>query len=89
MGVILWSLSINHTTLALSNQAVQNLAKALMPSVIDYITNDSGWVEYLQEAIPEAIVYEMGDINETLHFEISSFIMDKIIVATSETGTIS
>lgn len=64
--------------MSLSNKTINDLAKALVPEVIDYIHSDERYVDFLQEIIPDAVQDKLGDIDEELRFELSLCIMDRI-----------
>lgn len=62
----------------LSNKAFQNLADSLTSEVSEYIEQDSRYVDFLQEMIPDALSHLMGQLDEDLKFELSLAIMDRI-----------
>ena len=64
----------------LSDKTFQNLADALTFEVIDYIEQDSRYMEFMQEVIPDALNHLMGQLDEDLKFELSLAIMDRIAV---------
>ena len=64
--------------MSLSTKTINELAKALVPEVIDYIHSDERYVEFLQTIIPESIQNKLGDIDEDLHYELSLCIIDRI-----------
>ena len=67
-------------TMPLSDKAFQNLSAALTPEVIDYIEQDSRYVDFMQEIIPDALNAKMGQIDDELKFELSLAIMDRIVL---------
>ena len=62
----------------LSANSVSKIADALKPAVIDYIYADSGYAEYMQEAIATAIHETMGSMDEDLLFDLAMLIFDRI-----------
>ena len=64
--------------MALSTKSIQDIASALVPDVIKYIDEDSRYVDFMQEVIPDAIQSYLGNVDEDLKFELSMCIMDKI-----------
>jgi hypothetical protein len=64
--------------MALSDKSFQNIASALTPDVIKYIEQDSRYVDFMQEVIPDALKELMGDIDSDLKFQLSWAIMDRI-----------
>ena len=65
-------------TMKLSTQSVTKIADALKPAVIDYIYEDEGYAEYMQTAVIEGIRSVMGDMDESLLFEIGMLVFDRI-----------
>ena len=64
--------------MTLSNKSIQEIALALVPDVIKYIEEDSRYVDFMQEVIPDAIQSYLGNVDEELKFELSLCIMDRI-----------
>ena len=64
--------------MTLSTKSIQDIASALVPDVIKYIGEDSRYVDFMQEVIPDAIQSYLGNVDEDLKFELSMCIMDKI-----------
>lgn len=64
----------------LSPKSFKNIASALVPDVIRYIEEDSRYVDFMQEVIPDAIVNLMGELDQDLKFELYLAIMDKILL---------
>jgi len=64
--------------MSLSTKSIQDIASALVPDVIKYIDEDSRYVDFMQEVIPDAIQSYLGNVDEDLKFELSMCIMDKI-----------
>ena len=64
--------------MTLSNKSIQEIALALVPDVIKYIEEDSRYVDFMQEVIPDAIQSYLGHVDEELKFELSLCIMDRI-----------
>ena len=64
--------------MSLSNKSTQEIASALVDDVIKYIEEDSRYVDFMQEVIPDAIQSYLGSVDEDLKFELSLCIMDKI-----------
>lgn len=62
----------------LSANAFHNLSVVLTDEVIDYIEQDSRYVDFMQEVIPDALQHKMGQLDEDLKFELSLAIMDQI-----------
>jgi hypothetical protein len=67
-------------TMPLSANAFQNLSDTLTPEVIEYIEQDSRYVDFMQEIIPDALNAKMGQIDDDLKFELSLAIMDRIML---------
>ncbi len=68
----------------LSASAFHNLSEVLTPEVINYIINDGRYVDFMQEVIPDALNSLMGELDETLHYELSFAIMDNITLKQSK-----
>lgn len=68
----------NQPMIKLSNQAFQKLTESIISEVIDYIMQDERYVDFMQEVIPDAISYLMGELDENLKYELSIAIMDHI-----------
>ena len=64
--------------MSLSTKSIQDIASALVPDVVKYIEEDSRYVDFMQEVIPDAIQSYLGNVDEDLKFELSMCIMDKI-----------
>jgi hypothetical protein len=64
--------------MALSTNSIQEIASALVPDVIKYIEEDSRYVDFMQQVIPDAIQSYLGNFDEDLKFELSLCIMDRI-----------
>lgn len=64
--------------LMLSNKSTQEIASALVDDVIKYIEEDSRYVDFMQEVIPDAIQSYLGSVDEDLKFDLSLCIMDRI-----------
>ena len=62
----------------LSNKSTQEIASALVDDVIKYIEEDSRYVDFMQEVIPDAIQSYLGSVDEDLKFDLSLCIMDRI-----------
>jgi len=62
----------------LSNKSTQEIALSLVDDVIKYIEEDSRYVDFMQEVIPDAVQSYLGDVDEDLKFELSLCIMDRI-----------
>lgn len=62
----------------LSTKSTQEIASALVDDVIKYIEEDSRYVDFMQEVIPDAIQSYLGNVDEDLKFELSLCIMDRI-----------
>jgi hypothetical protein len=69
--------------MALSEKTISKLSDALVPEVIDYIYEDTRWVEFLHEIVPDAVTSKIGGLDEELLFELSMVIMDRIILKQS------
>ena len=69
--------------MTLSNKTFQELANALAPEVIEFISNDERWVNLMHEIVPDAIMCNLGKINEDVLYELSLCIMDRIWLTTS------
>jgi hypothetical protein len=64
--------------MSLSTKSIQDIASALVPDVVKYIEEDSRYVDFMQEVIPDAIQSYLGNVDEDLKFELSLCIMDSI-----------
>ena len=75
----------------LSNKSTQEIASALVDDVIKYIEEDSRYVDFMQEVIPDAIQSYLGSVDEDLKFDLSLCIMDRICFRESNfwTGTLN
>ena len=62
----------------LSTKTTQEIASALVGDVIKYIEEDSRYVDFMQEVVPDAIQSYLGSVDEDLKFELSLCIMDRI-----------
>lgn len=62
----------------LSNKSISKIADALKSDVIDYIHEDPEFAEYMQGTIIEGIRSVMGDMDDSLLFEIGMLIFDRI-----------
>ena len=62
----------------LSNKSTQEISSALVNDVIKYIEEDSRYIDFMQEVIPDAIQFYLGDVDEDLKFDLSLCIMDGI-----------
>jgi hypothetical protein len=69
--------------MALSEKTISKLSDALVSEVIDYIYEDTRWVEFLHEIVPDAVTSKIGGLDEELLFELSMVIMDRIILKQS------
>lgn len=66
--------------MALSNSTINKLAEVLTRDVIDYICDDDRWVEFMMDVIPDALNDKLGEIDNNLLIEISTCIMDRIVL---------
>lgn len=64
--------------MSLSTKSIQEIASALVLDVFKYIEEDSRYVDFMQEVIPDAIQFYLGNVDEDLKFELSLCIMDRI-----------
>lgn len=64
--------------MSLSTKSIQEIASALVLDVVKYIEEDSRYVDFMQEVIPDAIQSYLGNVDEDLKFELSLCIMDRI-----------
>ena len=48
----------------LSRQTIENLSDKLMVGVANYVTEDPSFTEFLNELVPEAIVLELGQVDD-------------------------
>jgi hypothetical protein len=62
----------------LSNKSTKEISSALINDVIKYIEEDSRYIDFMQEVIPDAIQFYLGDVDEDLKFDLSLCIMDRI-----------
>ena len=68
----------------LSNQTFQKLADTLTSEVIEYIEQDSRYVDFMYEVIPDALSHMMGQLDDDLKCELSTAIMDRIVMNSSK-----
>jgi hypothetical protein len=64
--------------MTLSTKSIQEIASTLVPDVVKYIEEDSRYVDFMQEVIPDAIQSFLGNVDADLKFELSLCIMDRI-----------
>lgn len=69
--------------MALSKKTYQNLAKALRDEVVEYIRHDDRYYDFLSELISEAITSKLGQIDDEVLVDLSSYIMSGISIETS------
>jgi hypothetical protein len=62
----------------LSPTTISKIASALKPEVLEYIYTDEKFVEYMQDAIVEAITDKMGKMDDDLLFDLGMLIFDRI-----------
>jgi hypothetical protein len=62
----------------LSTPSITKIADALKPAIIDYIYGDPEYTEYMHGAVIEGIRSVMGDMDDTLLFEIGMLVFDRI-----------
>ena len=71
--------------MALSNESIQALAKAITAEVVEEIFASDAYVEFMMQTIPNVICDKMGDIDDELLGELSFMVFDNIdIVPTSK-----
>lgn len=68
----------------LSNSTFQKLADTLTSEVIEYIEQDSRYVDFMYEVIPDALSHMMGQLDDDLKCELSTAIMDRIVMNPSK-----
>ena len=64
--------------MTLATKSIQEIASALVSDVVKYIEEDSRYVDFMQEVIPDAIQSYLGNVDEDLKFELSLCVMDRI-----------
>lgn len=64
----------------LSDSTFKKLADTLTSEVIDYIEQDSRYVDFMYEVIPDALSHMMGQLDDDLKCELSSAIMERIVM---------
>ena len=64
--------------MTLSHSTTKKLGIALTSEVMDYIYQDERWIDFMHEIIPDAIQEKMGNIDESLLFELSLIVMENI-----------
>lgn len=68
----------------LSDKTFQELADTLTFEVISCIEQDSRYVDFMQEVIPDSLCFLMGQLDDDLKFELSLAIMDRIMLQKSK-----
>lgn len=63
--------------MALSDNTISNLAEVLTEEVIYYIQCQTGYVEFMEAAISEALKEKLGPLDEILKGDITMMIMDR------------
>lgn len=66
------------SNMALSQKTYENLANAIKLEVVDYLTEDDDYVDFLMEQIPRAIKYKFGQMDEDVLYELTMQLMTKI-----------
>lgn len=64
----------------LSDSTFKKLADTLTSEVIDYIEQDSRYVDFMYEVIPDALSHMMGQLDDDLKCELSGAIMERIVM---------
>lgn len=64
--------------MTLSNNTIIKLADALSADVVEYISNDSRFFDLMVELIPDAICDKLGDVEDTVLFDLSMYISERI-----------
>jgi hypothetical protein len=64
--------------MSLSNATFNKLADALKSEVVSYIVQDERYVEFLMDMIPDAIQEKLGPMDDTVLYELSMCVMEKI-----------
>ena len=64
--------------MALSDQALQSLCEVITPEVIEEIFSSDSYVEFMMNAIPDAIQEKMGQLDDELLGELSFMVFDNI-----------
>ena len=64
--------------MTLSTSTIKNLAHALIPEVIDYVTSDDRWTTFMMEIVDEAVADKLMTENTDLTTEISFYIIDNL-----------
>lgn len=67
--------------MGLSNKTYNNLAKALVEEVSNYIRQDDRYAEFMMELIPEAIQSELGFVNDHVLLELSMCVLDRLDIS--------
>lgn len=66
--------------MSLSTSTIHKLAEVLTSDVVDYIYKDDRWVEFMMDVIPDALNAKLGELDNDLLIEISTCIMDRIVL---------
>jgi hypothetical protein len=64
----------------LSNKALNLLAAAIAPKVVEHIFESDEWVTLCHEVVPGGVIKEIGEVDEDLLFELSLAVMDRIVL---------
>jgi hypothetical protein len=64
--------------MALSNNTIIKLSDALSADVVEYINNDSRFFDLMVELIPDAIRDKLGDVEDTVLFDLSMCLSERI-----------
>ena len=64
--------------MALSTKTLQSLCKVITPEVVEEIFSSDAYVEFMMNAIPNAIQEKMGPLDGELLGELSFMVFDNI-----------
>jgi hypothetical protein len=64
--------------MSLSQSTIDKLADALSTDVAQYITEDHRFFDLMVELIPDAIHAKLGDVEDTVLFDLSMSISERI-----------
>jgi hypothetical protein len=66
----------------LSDKAIKILADHIAPGIIEEIAMSDAFIEFLHEQIPALIDKKLGEMDDSLFFDLGLCIMDKVRLTT-------
>jgi hypothetical protein len=64
--------------MAISNKAINQMARALTPEVIDALFSSDEYIEFMMDNVPVILEDKMGKMDTDFCIELSQCIMDNI-----------